>query len=242
MSSCLIIVAKEPVAGMTKTRLAAGIGAANALSLYRCFLEDTVLLAKHVPFAQLAFSFWPPAAQSFFRLLDPQALLFPQSGAHFGDRLLSAFEQASQAGHDSIVLIGSDNPGLPSHYVEQAFEALRQHDIVLGPAIDGGYYLIGMHTPHPVLFHHGIAWSTDIVAQQTRLAAAQAGLRVALAPTWYDIDTGADLRRLFQDLLTSREHASAPATLDRLHALAHDGLADLLDAQALGDTTARHME
>jgi glycosyltransferase A (GT-A) superfamily protein (DUF2064 family) len=141
MRRCLIIVAKEPIAGLVKTRLAASIGAERTAALYRCFLHDTITLARRVHACDLALSFWPPDAAPHFRTLDPAALLFPQSGADFGHRLLSAFEQAAAAGYDELVLIGSDNPSLPPDYVAQAFAALAAAPAVLGPSEDGGYGL-----------------------------------------------------------------------------------------------------
>jgi uncharacterized protein len=238
MHRCLIIVAKEPIAGLVKTRLAASIGAERTAALYRCFLQDTIALARRVPACDLALSFWPPDAAPHFRALDPAALLLPQSGADFGHRLLSAFEQAAAAGYDELVLIGSDNPSLPPDYVTQAFAALAAAPAVLGPSEDGGYYLIGMRTPQPALFERGIAWSTAHVAQQTSALAAAAGLAMARVPPWYDIDTLADLQRLFCDL-RSGHGGAAPQTLAHLDALARNGLRDLLDEALLEKPTAR---
>jgi rSAM/selenodomain-associated transferase 1 len=239
MRRCLIVVGKAPVAGLVKTRLAADIGPAATLALYRCFLEDVAAIADALPECRLAFSFWPVAAAAAFHALRPDALLFPQHGADFGGRLLSAFEQASVAGYDASVLIGSDNPGLPAAYVAQAFAALEEAPTVLGPAEDGGYYLIGMRAPQPALFHSGIAWSTPMVTEQTRVAAARAGLEMADVPRWYDIDTLDDLRRLHADLRTAGSGAVAPVTRARLDALAADGLADLLAPTTIAARAAR---
>lgn len=219
MPRCLIIVAKAPIAGQVKTRLSAGVGAERAVELYRCFLEDTIELAGQIARCRTAFSFWPPAAGPHFAALCPGALLLPQAGAGFGERLLSAFTQAAAEGYDEMVLIASDNPGLPAAAVERAFAALADAPAVLGPAEDGGYYLIGMREPQPALLLGDIAWSTERVAAQTYAAAAAAGIELATAPTWYDIDTAADLRRLHADLRAGRAHAPATlAALDRLMA------------------------
>ena len=223
---CLIVVAKAPIAGLVKTRLAATIGAERTLALYRCFLADTLALASAEPACALAISFWPPEAASQFSAIAPNALLLPQQGIGFGDRLLSAFTQASDAGFDQMVLIGSDNPSLPPRYVSQAFDALESHETVLGPSEDGGYYLIGMREPQPELFGSEIAWSTEIVAQQTRAAVRSVGLRLAEVPIWYDIDTADDLRRLYND--TQRGVGNALQTGALLHSFARNGLADLL--------------
>jgi rSAM/selenodomain-associated transferase 1 len=238
MRRCLIIVAKEPIAGLVKTRLAASIGAERTAELYRCFLHDTIALAHQVPLCTLALSFWPPSSASRFRELDPTALLLPQHGADFGGRLLSAFEQAAEAGYDEMVLIGSDSPNLPLGYVTQAFAALAVEPAVLGPSEDGGYYLIGMRAPQPALFDRGIAWSTALVAQQTYAVAAAAGVSMARMPLWYDIDTVADLQRLYRDL-HSVQNSAAPRTLAQLDALARDGLHDLLGEALLENHATR---
>ncbi|MBC8077093.1 MAG: TIGR04282 family arsenosugar biosynthesis glycosyltransferase [Chloroflexales bacterium] len=229
MRRCLVIAAKEPALGSVKTRLAATIGADAALALYRCFLADTIALADTMPDCQLAFSFWPATASAFFARLRPGCLLLPQCGANLGERMLNAFEQASANGYNRIVLIGSDLPGLPVAHVERAFAALDRQPAVLGPADDGGYYLLGLRAPQPALFHSGIAWSTPSVAQQTLAAAAAARLDIASVPLWYDIDTADDLRRLYADLRARTGGAHAPATLAQLDALAqNEGLRQLL--------------
>lgn len=231
MRRCLIIAAKEPALGMVKTRLAATVGADAALALYRCFLADTVALADTIPACQLAFSFWPAASSAFFARLRPDSLLLPQRGANLGERMLSAFEQAGANGYDRIVLLGSDIPGLPAAHVARAFAALERQPAVLGPADDGGYYLIGLRAPQPALFHSGIAWSTPSVARQTFAAAAAAGIAIASVPLWYDIDTADDLRRLYADLRARAGGAYAPATLAQLDALAQsEGLRHVLSS------------
>jgi uncharacterized protein len=228
MPRCVFIVAKEPAAGLAKTRLAQGIGTERAVALYRCFLEDIVASVRQLDDCALAFSFWPPEAWPIFRALAPDALLFPQSGADFGSRLLSGFAHAAAQGFDRIVLVGSDNPGLPVDHIAQALAALEHHPAVLGPSSDGGYYMLGLRAPQPALFHPGIAWSSELVAVQTRAAAAAAGLSLAEAPPWYDIDTASDLPQLLVDLRGGRLGAAAPATLARLEAYARNGLAELL--------------
>lgn len=224
---CLIVVAKSPLAGTAKTRLAAGIGVTRTAALYQSFLNDTIGLAGRIPACRLAFSFWPASAAAFFRELHPDAELLPQQGDDFGSRLLSAFVQAAALGYDRMILIGSDNPGLPIAYVEQAFAALDETPVVLGPAEDGGWYLLGLRTPQPALFHRDIAWSTAVVATQTRVAAAAAGLALVEMPPWYDIDTAAELPRLLTDLRMGHAGAWAPETLRCLETLAQDGLAEL---------------
>ncbi|MBX0326125.1 TIGR04282 family arsenosugar biosynthesis glycosyltransferase [Oscillochloris sp. ZM17-4] len=217
MPRCLIIMAKAPIVGLAKTRLSAGVGAERAVALYRCFLEDAVALARQIPGCRPAFSFSPAEAASLFAALCPDALLLPQCPGNLGDRLLDAAAQAAALGYDEIALLAGDTPGIPAHVVEGAFAALATSPAALGPAEDGGYYLIGMREPQPALFRPGIAWGGPEVAAQTYAAAEAAGLDMATLPTWYDIDTAADLPRLHADLRAGR--ARAPATYAALEAM-----------------------
>jgi glycosyltransferase A (GT-A) superfamily protein (DUF2064 family) len=116
-----------------------------------------------------------------------------------GERLRNALDFAKQRGASRPILIGSDSPTLPPHLLSMAHRALGTHDVVLGPAIDGGYYLVGLSKPAPALFRD-IDWSTDRVLQQTLTHARNENLRVFCLPYWYDIDTAADLQRLQCDV------------------------------------------
>ena len=142
----------------------------------------------------------PAEAVGLFRSGAPSARCFAQPDADFGARLAHAFKTALADGAQHPVLIGTDSPTLPSHLLSVAHGALATHDVVLGPADDGGYYLLGMNATHPALFE-GIAWSTDRALTQTLERARSAGLSVFLLPAWYDIDTGRDLERLASDPL-----------------------------------------
>lgn len=217
MKRALIVVAKQPLAGQVKTRLAATDGAAFATELYRCALEDTLELAasfcaqNEIPYV---ISYFPPeqASRQFFRRLAPQAVLLPQHGATFGDRLRNALHEASRRGAERLVMIGSDSPSLPHALLRSAFLRLDEPetDVVLGRVADGGYYLIGMREPHPVLFER-ITWSTASVADETRARAAEKNLRVVEIEPWYDLDTAADLRTLLEDVRRD-EDDRAPRT------------------------------
>ncbi len=213
----LVIVAKEPTPGRVKTRLGATLGHDRAAALYRAFSADTFRLIDQLPATSLAIAHWPPEAGVHFqRELGARGLIFAQEGADFGARLHHAFATAAAHGAERIVLIGTDSPSLPISIIEQAFARLDdQHiDGVIGPCSDGGWYLLGLRQPHAALFHD-IAWSTEVVYQQTLERAAAAGLRLESLPTWYDIDTEADLARLHSDL-AARPDASASHTLPLL--------------------------
>jgi glycosyltransferase A (GT-A) superfamily protein (DUF2064 family) len=116
------------------------------------------------------------------------------------------FSTVLGAGQGAAVLIGSDIPTLPMAHVNRAFALLGEHDLVLGPSDDGGYYLIGTHRPHPRLLRE-VTMSTPTVLRDTLAIAAELGLRAALLPGWYDVDTLADLARLRAEL------SAAPTTV-----------------------------
>lgn len=219
---CLMIVVKEPIVGQVKTRLAAGVGAATALALYQAFVEDTIALARQIPAVDLALVYWPEHARPYFEAMCPDGLLLPQRGRDLGERLQSGFEQARAAGYEHSVIVSSDSPSLPAAYLAAAFEHLEHAPAVIGPCDDGGYYLIGLREPQPVLFQD-IAWSTAVVYGQTLARAAAAGLEIATLPRWYDIDTSDDLVRLQADL-ANRSGDMHSATLDVLNRIVRPNL------------------
>lgn len=192
--SDVILLAKEPQPGFSKTRLAAAIGAEAAARLSDSFLRQSISLARRQA-RRLYVSFTPADARETFEAMAPDARLFAQPDGDLGRRLLHAFDTALADGARQPVLIGSDSPTLPSHLLRVAQRLLQTHDVVLGPAEDGGYYLIGMNAPRAALFR-GVDWGQDTVLQQTLTRAAMAGLTVATLPYWYDIDTAQDLARL----------------------------------------------
>ncbi|MDP8907876.1 MAG: TIGR04282 family arsenosugar biosynthesis glycosyltransferase, partial [Chloroflexota bacterium] len=127
--------------------------------------------------------------------LPPSGELWPQEGEGLGVGLGGAFARGFARGYRRVLIISSDSPTLPRKVFEEAFAALDDHDLVLGPTHDGGYYLIGLTRPEPHLFE-GIAWSTDAVYGQTLERAAERGLRVHTTAAWHDVDTIADLAPL----------------------------------------------
>ncbi len=199
MDTLLIIFAREPRPGQVKTRLTPPLPPEAASRLYRCFLEDILEEMARVPEVTLAVAYTPPAAQSFFRALAPEAILFPQEGPVLGERLTHAFAWGWGAGFRTVMIRNSDSPDLPGQIVREARAGLTSGgaDLVLGPSLDGGYYLVGLNSPHPELFH-GISWSTAAVLQETLARARASDLMVHLLPSWPDIDTFADLKAFLQ--------------------------------------------
>ena len=118
-----------------------------------------------------------------------------QLGADLGERILNAFREILDRGHPSVAIVGSDAASLPPDRMNQAFDLLRESDVVLGPCHDGGYYLIALHTPRPELMRD-ICWGTSTVLSDTVTRAAEIGASVALLDPWYDVDTPEDLALL----------------------------------------------
>jgi rSAM/selenodomain-associated transferase 1 len=210
MPNALIVVAKEPVPGQTKTRLSPPLAPESAAELYRCLLLDTLALMARLEAADLTLAYAPARAQDYFAGIVPNGFrLVPQQGADLGQRLAHALGQHFDLGYQRVVIMNSDGPTLPLACLEEAFHALDGSDITLGPGHDGGYYLIGMKQLHPELFQE-IAWSTERVIPQTLAICRRLGLSVHHLPEWYDVDVAADLARLHRDL--QRDPTLAPHT------------------------------
>jgi rSAM/selenodomain-associated transferase 1 len=200
MTALLIIFAKEPRPGHVKTRLIPRLSPEEAAQLYHSFLVDILEEMGQVPNMRLALAFSPPEAQVFFRSLAPPDMeLFPQEGRDLGERMTRACARGFAAGYSPVMLRGSDTPDLPAAVVSEAREVLAagHFQVVLGPATDGGYYLVGLTEPQPSLFE-GPIWSSSTVLSSTLTAARQQGLTVHLLPSWPDIDTSADLLAFLQ--------------------------------------------
>src|SRR5262249_472880 len=135
--------------------------------------------------------------------------LVEQSAGDLGQRISNFFAYAFLSGAYSVVLIGSDSPTLPLSFVEWAFAELEQADLVLGPATDGGYYLVGAGRPVPPVFAN-IPWGTRQVLHGTMALVQKAGLRLALLPPWYDVDTLDDWRMLQGHVLAQRHAGVEP--------------------------------
>jgi hypothetical protein len=206
-------MAKQPAPNQTKTRLQGTLTAHQAADLYRCFLLDTFRLMQRVKGVQPVVAYTPDEAQAYFRALVPQGFaLTAQVGHDLSERLDNVLGHWLEQGYEQALALDSDSPTLPPSYVADAFQTLdeRDVDVVLGPCQDGGYYLVGIKARRPALFR-GIQMSTDSVLQETVAAAVRERLRVHLLPTWYDVDTPADLERLKREL-EAKSDGVAPAT------------------------------
>jgi rSAM/selenodomain-associated transferase 1 len=184
----LALFAKQPQPGSAKTRLAATTSATWAATVAEVFLLD--LLDRFATTAHERFlAFTPADAQEYFgRIAGGRYQICPQSGGDLGARLASFINGRLRSDRERIVIVGTDSPTLPPALVEQAFEELVTADVVLGPALDGGYYLLGCTRELPPIFH-GVAWSGPNVLADTIARLADPAWRVALLPPWYDVDT-----------------------------------------------------
>jgi rSAM/selenodomain-associated transferase 1 len=186
----VLVFQKNAILGKVKTRLASGMGEARALEIYRHLIQLTYSALEDVPVPVWTyFSDYIP--ESTHPSVEKSLV---QEGQDLGERMANAFARSFELGMDKVVLIGTDCPMLQSEHLIQAFEALTHSDLVLGPATDGGYYLIGMKRRADYLFE-GISWSTAEVLSQTLNVASQHGLTTTLLRELDDIDTQEDWQR-----------------------------------------------
>jgi uncharacterized protein len=238
----IALFAKAPVAGMVKTRLVPPLSAEEAAQVARASLEHSVRVLV-------------PAVPARWRLLldgapDPQILelarvfglpILGQSEGDLGARLRAALGALRMSGASEVIAIGSDSPTLPPERLAQARDALERHDLVLGPAEDGGYYLIGLSRECDAVFE-GIAWGTAGVAHETLDRARAAGLATSVLAPWYDVDDIPSLRRAALDLAASASRRASPVagSPDSGSPLARtlDGICARLDGRARGITAS----
>jgi rSAM/selenodomain-associated transferase 1 len=186
--------------GEVKTRLAAAVGANAAAEVYRVSVEVTLQRFGAVGDRRVVAYTPPESREEIGGVTGRNWELRAQASGDLGARMQGFFEDAFGGGAERVVLIGSDSPTLPGEHVEQAFDELRRAPVVLGPAEDGGYYLIGLARPMPELFHD-IAWSTPAVYEQTLARAAAMAVGYVALPWWHDFDTLEDLRRMRDELM-----------------------------------------
>ncbi|MBI2067117.1 MAG: TIGR04282 family arsenosugar biosynthesis glycosyltransferase [Deltaproteobacteria bacterium] len=184
----LLIFAKYPEPGRVKTRLARTVGPVKAALRYRGMVE--MVMQKSLPLNgeyQRALCFDPPERENDFRKWFPSLDLRRQGGGDLGQRMSAAFQESLAKGSNRAVLIGTDCIEINRSLLCEAFDRLDKADLVLGPAKDGGYYLIGMKKTHPFLFE-GIPWSTEKVLDETLEKAKRDRLKVELFKTLSDLD------------------------------------------------------
>lgn len=194
----MILFIKTPEKGMVKSRLASAIGEDRAVVFYRAFILDMIGALKKGNHP-LIIAFYPEnSGEAVTRWLGNDFEYVPQRGTDLGERMGNAFRYAFSCGFERTVLIGSDIPDLPSEVIDEAFSALEEYDAVIGPAADGGYYLIGFRKSSflPEIFRD-IVWSADSVYETTVRIFEEARVLPHILPEWKDVDTLDDLRSLY---------------------------------------------
>jgi rSAM/selenodomain-associated transferase 1 len=207
----LLVVAKQPIPGQTKTRLCPPLTHVQAADLYDCFLRDTLDTIRKVMKVKRIIAYLPENAQDYFLQLAPDMGLIGQQGKSLGERLDNLLKATLSDSFCQAVIMDSDSPTLPPDYVIQAFKQLEEADVVLGPTRDGGYYLIGAKQPQPQLVRQ-VKMSTSHVLSDTLKLAKTLGVTVSLLPVWYDVDNISDLYHLNREISHQVSKETALAT------------------------------
>lgn len=232
----LVLFAKAPIPGQVKTRLCPPLTGDEAASLHGSFVLDALErsgqaairgVAKHALRFDRFLACSPSVDHVFFKILEERndVRLIDQVGDDLGARMEHALAEMFRIGYQRAVIVGTDLPALPESVYEEAFSLLARHDLVLGPSLDGGYYLIGLSRTAPELFRH-IPWSTPDVLSRTQTKAHALGLTAALLPQQRDIDTIDDVLALIQEAHLSNAQAAGGKS--------HKGKTTLLSKRTAG--------
>lgn len=219
--NALIVFVKAPVPGKVKTRLQVPLSGVQAARLYAAFVRDAVTSARLCSEAAVSVAYEPHPEHPDLDWLKDAPSWFPQAEGDLGSRLIAAFARAFRAGTSKVVVIGSDCPDLESEALRQAFARLDDSQAVLGPAEDGGYYLVGLRAPMPHLFLK-MGWSGPEVLKHTIERLRLRGDSHSLLTVRRDVDTFEDLKSLFRRL--NAGEASAPHALEAIKSLSIEDL------------------
>ncbi len=208
-SDRLILFTRYPIPGLTKTRLIPELGKAGAAELQRRLTEIIFKTAHNFSLCHrvdLELRFEGGDKNKIHRWLESDVDFLRQPQGDLGNRMLFSFEEAFQQNCRSVVLIGSDSPEMTVDHLKQAFDTLKDHDLVLGPSKDGGYWLVGMKAPNDIF--KGIEWGSKVVLDQTLRNAEAQGLEVGLLEPLNDIDTYDDLKEWDKSLANGNPYIS----------------------------------
>lgn len=211
VQSCIMIFARAPVAGHVKTRLAINMDETDVVNLYRHFVVDILFKIKSSGLPHKIF-YDPPGTEHLMTdWLGEDNDFVLQKGKDLGERMKNAFMEAFDNNISRAVIIGTDFPDLPEAYIMDAFSRLEKNNAVIGPTVDGGYYLIGFNSDSflPEVFTN-MPWGTGTVFEKTMEMFNKLNLSVHVLPEWRDVDTFDDLKHLIQSL--EKTPASAPET------------------------------
>ncbi|MHA2352514.1 MAG: TIGR04282 family arsenosugar biosynthesis glycosyltransferase [Candidatus Thorarchaeota archaeon] len=195
----IFIMMKYPEVGKVKARLAQSIGEEAATELYRAFIQDTLTTVQSLD-TPYHIAVYPPESQErFSKWLGPSYQYFHQQGVNLGKRLRNGFTTMYSKGYQQVIALASDSPDLPIEILQEAVSSLQTYKAVIGPASDGGYYLIGFSRD---LFisevFEDISWSTATVFQETLSRIESLTSKVHVLPEWADIDIKSDLQKFYE--------------------------------------------
>ena len=210
MNRCLVLFARIPKKNEVKTRLRPYLLNGSSEGIYRAFLNDMVQIANQVRCENkfIAFISSNNSKPAFLESIAPDFKIVKQVGNNLGERMYQVFKNILKCECHRVIIIGTDMPTLPPGNIHMAFEKLIHSDIVLGPSMDGGYYLVGLKKPHREIFLN-IDWGTNQVFHQTMQRIKKAKLIVSFVPQCYDIDNGEGLHRLIDELKERKDDAIA---------------------------------
>jgi uncharacterized protein len=208
----LVIMAKAPRPGEVKTRLATSLSPEAVTAFYCCLLDDTLALARSLQMDDVKVAIMCPEADvnELAELAVGEVSVVAQKGQGLAAGLISVFAHFAESSQRRVIAFNSDSPHLPRSVLEDAFEMLAAHDVVVGPTHDGGYYLVGAKASHPTLFAgDGMGTSSALERLLSRTRALE--LSVGFADRFYDIDIADDLSRLAVELRVAPERAPRTA-------------------------------
>jgi rSAM/selenodomain-associated transferase 1 len=190
---------KYPEVGKVKLRIAESVGEEAATGLYRCFIQDTLTTVQSLDIPYHIAVHPPESVEQFQQWLGASYQFLQQKGMNLGERLRNGFLTMFQKGYRQVIALASDSPDLPLETVQNAVSSLQTHKVVIGPASDGGYYLIGFSNDYfiPEVFED-ISWSTETVFQETLSRIESVTNLVNVLPEWSDIDTRSDLMQFHE--------------------------------------------
>lgn len=220
-NSCVLFFIKYPKKGQVKSRLSAEFDETLTVELYKKFVYDLLTMLDKTNVTIVICYNPKDALDKFTMWLGSHYHYLPQKGENLGQRMKNSFIDVFVNNFERAIIIGSDSPDLPSNYINDAFSSLKTHDVVIGPCLDGGYYLIGF-SQNSFLSRafEGIHWSTESVFSETMNMLNNEGLKIHILPKWSDVDTLSDLRELFKR--NQEEEFSSSETMSFLSKYLHD--------------------
>lgn len=216
--NAIVVFAKAPVAGKVKTRLQPFMTPQDSARLQEALIKDSILKLSRIDSAEKFIYYWPDEKRNMLdKFIEGTSFhLQLQKGNDLGEKMENAFIELFNKGFFKIVIIGADSPTLPVEYIDQAFDKLDNSEMVIGPSIDGGYYLIGLKEKNYPVFSF-VEWGSDKVLSQTHNLVKKHNIKLLLLPTYFDIDTTENIRFLKNHLqLLKHSEEGIPANTTKI--------------------------